>query len=474
MAATLLLPIDEVYKLFAFCGALYYGGMAVDLVGCPALVGEIIVGMLLGPEVADMFSDEMVAAIKVAGQAGLCLMVLEGGISMDADVLREKGVRAVVLAATGTVLPVLLGWAVLLALGDSFYSALAGGIALSSTAIGFTMRMMTDMNLLQTAEGQLITAAAMIDDVFSLILLSMISVVQDAVQEDDGWSSNVTTGNTAAEGGRKSAGGWAWTICRPILASAVVSVLGYLCFKIVSSQAASISKAVEGRLPARLVEDKERWKHRQEETMLLVLVGGGTLAAWLANGLHSTLLLGVFVVGASFCTVQLARDSWVHIAPLSAWTSRFFFGATVGFQVPVSDLFGPVQDNFGPGLLLTLAAILGKWLSGAWGVDIFHGGTFAGKVYWGTFMRVGCAMIGRGELGFQLATTAKADGILTEKAYSATIWSLLLATLLGPYAFRLSMKLTPCGLEKRDADGMAPAPAAASLEGARIHKAPDI
>ena len=38
-------------------------------------------------------------------------------------------------------------------------------------------------------------------------------------------------------------------------------------------------------------------------------------------------------------------------------------------------------------------------------------------------------------------------GILTPEAYSATIWALLLATLLGPYAFRLSMKLTPCGLD---------------------------
>ena len=52
----------------------------------------------------------------------------------------------------------------------------------------------------------------------------------------------------------------------------------------------------------------------------------------------------------------------------------------------------------------TLAAVLGKWLSGAWGVSICHGGRVAGVAYWGTFMRVGCAMIGRGELGFQLAT----------------------------------------------------------------------
>ena len=137
---TLLTPIGQVYWLFAFAGALYYGGLAFDLVGCPALVGEIVVGMVLGPDVADMFSADMVSSLITVGQAGLMLMVLEGGISMDADVLRAKGIRAVVLAATGTALPVLLGWGTMAVLGHGSLEALASGIALSSTAIGFTMR----------------------------------------------------------------------------------------------------------------------------------------------------------------------------------------------------------------------------------------------------------------------------------------------------------------------------------------------
>ncbi|KAL1507356.1 hypothetical protein AB1Y20_008202 [Prymnesium parvum] len=426
----LLLPVAEVYKLFAFSGALYYGGAAFDALGCPALVGEILVGMLLGPQAAEFLSADLVASLQVAGQAGLCLMVLEGGISMEASVLREKGVRAVVLAATGTALPVLLGWAAMLAMGESVYSALASGIALSSTAIGFTMRMMTEMNLLSTPEGQLITAAAMIDDVFSLILLSMLSVLKDEALDEEG-------------SGAEADGLWrAWTICRPLLASLIVSLFSVACFFVVEAFSPALGTRI-GRWPHRL---RTAVEERKEELILLVLIGGGVCAAWLSDGLYSTLLLGIFGVGAAFCTQPVARDAWRHVAPVQLWASRFFFGATVGFQIPVRDLFR--GGNLGPGLLLTLVAILGKWLSGAWGVNIFHDGKFAGKVYWGTFMRVGCAMIGRGELGFQLATTARNDGIITSEAYSATIWALLLATLLGPYAFRLSMKLTPCGLQK--------------------------
>lgn len=421
--STLLLPVGEVYKLFAFCGALYYGGVAFDVLGCPALVGEIVMGMVLGPYAGELFSNELVSALKIAGQAGLMLMVLEGGLSMDADVLRQKGIRAVVLAATGTVLPVLLGWAVMLALGHSSMCSLASGIALSSTAIGFTMRMMTDMGLLSTAEGQLITAAAMIDDIFSLILLSMLTVVQ-AESVD------------------------AWIFLRPLLASAVVTGLGFVGFRLVDRNAGSCEGLV-ARLPPAL---QHAAHERREETILFVLVGLGALAAWLSEGLYSTLLLGIFSVGACFCTVPLAKQSYEHVQPLQAWASRFFFGATVGFQVPVSDLFA--GGNVGQGFVLLMPAIFGKWASGAWGTSIWSDGRFAGKAYWGTFNRVGCAMIGRGELGFQLATTSRAAGILSPEAYSATIWALLLATLLGPYAFRLSMRLTPCGLEttpKKDA-----------------------
>lgn len=434
---TLLLPVGEVYKIFAFCGALYYGGLAFDLIGCPALVGEIVVGMLLGPDVANIFSSELVVALMVAGQAGLCLMVLEGGICMDAAVLREKGVRAVVLAATGTVLPVILGWATMLAMGHESMTALASGIALSSTAIGFTMRMMTDMNLLDTAEGQLITAAAMIDDVFSLILLAMLTVVQDDALTS---SANSSVANAPAVADVDAAAR-AWTVCRPLLASGVVTILGFGAFRIVHSSSGAVGRAVDRASP----RVRATLLARQDETMLLILLGGGTLAAWLSEGLFSTLLLGAFTVGAIFCTQPLARAAWLHVAPIQAWAARCFFGASVGFAVPVRDLLDGA--NFAPGLLLTVAAILGKWLSGAWGTSLYHNGTCGGKVYWGTFMRVGCAMIGRGELGFQLATSARASGILTPEAYSATIWALLLATLLGPYAFKLSMRFTPCGLE---------------------------
>lgn len=342
---------------------------------------------------------------------------------MDAAVLRTKGVRAVVLAATGTALPVLLGWAMMLALGNSSTAALASGIALSSTAIGFTLRLMTDMGLLETQEGQLITAAAMIDDVFSLILLAMLTVIQESESGSGAGSSSNNIG---------------WLVVRPLFASVVVLAFGYTTFLLVDRGSLEL---LPTKLPQAMVKAVEA---HAAECWLLLLVGGGVIAAWLAEGFYSSQLLGIFALGTVFCTCTTAQESFSAIAPLQAWLSRLFFGATVGFVVPLHDLFE--GGAFGEGLVLTLAAILGKFLSGAWAENVFGEGPtpegFGNKYYWGAFLRVGCAMIGRGELGFMLAITSLEDGIITRRAYSTTIWALILATLIGPFAFRISRRVT--------------------------------
>lgn len=239
----------------------------------------------------------------------------------------------------------------------------------------------------------------MIDDVFSLILLSMLTVVQEADQ-----GGGVDT----------------WIFLRPLLASFVVTVVGFVSFRLVDAHwAAFAARVARGSPRVRGVLHS-----RAQETMLLVLLGVGALAAWLSEGLFSTLLLvrlastdrssllrdwteigprlgcdrgeiaspaaagrrrrqhralqsaesppslaalprrrqGIFCVGAAFCTVPLAREAYVHVTPVQAWASRCFFGATVGFQIPVNDLFS--GGNVGQGVVLTIAAILGKWLSG--------------------------------------------------------------------------------------------------------------
>jgi len=110
---------------------------------------------------------------------------------------------------------------------------------------------------------------------------------------------------------------------------------------------------------------------------------------------------------------------------------RMFFAASVGFSIPVYALFHTQALLFG--LALTVVAFLGKFLSGAFAATSPHP--------WLSACQVGCAMIGRGELGFMMASESLESGLLGDIAFSATVWALVLATLGGPLLFKQAARL---------------------------------
>ena len=108
-----------------------------------------------------------------------------------------------------------------------------------------------------------------------------------------------------------------------------------------------------------------------------------------------------------------------YVAPVSAWTSRIFF-ASIGFAVPATELFS--AEALGYGALLTAIAILTKVVTG-----VFE---------WESKFSIGWAMVGRGELGLVMAEEAFRTGLTDELTFAATVWALLIATLISPLIFR--------------------------------------
>ena len=122
-----LVPLLQISVLL---GALWGAGEVAETLGLPALVAEILVGMLLGPEGTDLVPH--VDAFTAAGQLGLLLLVLEGGLHVEMATIRRVGSKAFAIAISGTTLPVLLSMAVLPALPPfSLRDALVAGTSLS-------------------------------------------------------------------------------------------------------------------------------------------------------------------------------------------------------------------------------------------------------------------------------------------------------------------------------------------------------
>ena len=381
--------------------ALVAGGWAAKRVDAP-LVGEIVVGMLLGPSgLVPTLPDYAVRAVFLVGDLGLVLLVMEGGLSVDVPSLRRVGSVACLIAVAGTALPIALGTAFMVAAGFDATTGVVAGTALSSTSIGMATRLMATFGELSTPLGALVCVAAMVDDVLSLVILAIIS--EGLANGSDSRSSNGSKALTAAT---------------PALVSVAVVIIAAILFRTVPS-AISLVKSRTTRGDENAAFD----------AVVLASMLALTLAATVGAGaVGSTHLLGAFAGGMAFASVDGARRVWERDASaVAAWTHSIFFLA-VGFHVPLTDMFVPLK-GFGLGVGYAVPAIVGKLVTG------FIVGADVRKAF-----VVGWAMVGRGELGFVMAGSAFRNGLLDSTAYVASVWALLVATLVSPIQMRAALR----------------------------------
>ena len=155
---------------FSFA-SIWCAGKAASKLGLPTLVGEILVGVVLGPPLANLMP--VPEALMLFGEVGLMLLVLEAGLDVDFDMLKLIGLRGIAIAITGSLTPLALG-ALLSSsfMGLEWKAALAVGCTLAPTSMGIALNVLKQAKMLDTPTGQLIIAAAVLDDVIALLLLS--------------------------------------------------------------------------------------------------------------------------------------------------------------------------------------------------------------------------------------------------------------------------------------------------------------
>ena len=165
----------------ALFGAKLFGELA-ERVGQPAVLGELLAGILLGPSVLGLvpLSD----AIFVLAEIGVVLLLFEVGLETNLEDLVRVGAPALAVALAGMVLPFAGGYFVTRALGYETLTATFVGAALTATSIGITARVLSELKVLATREGQIILGAAVVDDVLGLVILAVVSKVAGGAQID--------------------------------------------------------------------------------------------------------------------------------------------------------------------------------------------------------------------------------------------------------------------------------------------------
>ncbi|KAF9280353.1 hypothetical protein BGZ68_007296 [Mortierella alpina] len=472
-----------------FAVSLWLSGTLFDEIVRCRLLGELLIGLIFGNIAVGTLLPADKSIIALAGELGVLGLIFEAGVGTNLAKVLKAGPRAALVATLGTVVPLATGFGFMYGLShldhiqaldrsaggtsqsaQSVTEATASGAALASTSIAIAVTMMKQQHVLDTPVGTLITTAAMLDDVVSLILLGIVSSIGQ---------SESTSGS----------GIQPMTVIQPVLAS-----LGIICVGIFGCVVVARIKAkktfnvgleldmgdpsymsdsrhsldeteIEKSADARVQRDDtegcdERQKSRNhpgrfwtrvihlynrfEATIRLAgMVIAGLGYSILAEYLGSSRLLGAFVAGvffSPFSHLQHEYEQQVTNRIQPALSALFF--ASIGMAIPLTKILEPVL--FGWGLVYAVIASLAKLTTmiavSSKDSSASASGLHSSRISYNVRWMVGTAMIARGELGLLMAQQAQQQGVMSPTAMVVTTWSVVLCTLIGIGALGLVMK----------------------------------
>ena len=368
-------------------------GEAAHRLGQPAVLGELVAGVLLGPSVLGVVG--LTESVLLAAEIGVLLLLFEVGLETDLEELIAVGGPAIAVAIVGIVLPMAGGFAVARAAGATTLVSLFAGAALTATSISITARVLSELKVLDTREGQIILGAAVADDVLGLVVLAVVTQV-------------VRSGSVDAVAMGRST----------LLAVAFLA-------------AALVLGIPVGRRLIHVVG-----KAGARGGLLAVSVAFAMLIAYFAFRAGSAPIVGAFAAGLALARTNRRGDITNAVKPVVDIFAPLFF-VSIGAQVDVARLNPFHAPNRAP-----LAIALGLTLVGA------AGKFAAGYCAWGPVRRafIGVGMIPRGEVGLIFASLGNQTGALPPEIFVAVVLAIFATTFMAPPLLeRLRPRTEPSG-----------------------------
>ncbi len=393
------------------------GGDLFERVKAPAVLGELVMGMIIGNlhlfgiDFFEPFKHNL--TLEILAEIGVIILLFEVGLESTVKEMMKVGVTSFMVAIFGVVAPFFLGWgtSVLFLPEASIYVHIFIGATLTATSVGITARVLKDIGKIDTREAKIILGAAVIDDILGLVILAVVTGVISAVAQ-------------GAESGVSSATVF-WIVFK-----AVAFVFGAI---IVGSWI----------LPAFF---KFGFRLRVGGVLLSFSLLVCFLLAYLAGKIGLAPIVGAFAAGLILEEVHFKgfHDRGEHhitdlIGPIATFLVPIFF-VRMGMLVDLTT-FGEVQI-LGFAAVLTVAAIIGKQ---ACSLAIFDKTT--------NRMAIGLGMIPRGEVGLIFAGIGanlmlNGEAVISTSTYSAVVIMVIVTTLVTPPALIYSMLRKSSGGEK--------------------------
>lgn len=383
----------------------------------PGVLGELLVGMAIGPYALGHFHWPLVGQLfalapggeavspelhAIATFASIILLFLSG-LETDLSTFLRYSVAGTIVGIGGVVFSFFLG------AGCALWFGLAGGwmdptalflgAIATATSVGISARILSERRKMDSPEGVTILAAAVFDDVLGIIVLAVV------------------IGMVRASGEGQSI---AW---RDILAIAG-KAFGFW-----------IGATVVGLLFARRFSRLLK-SFKSTEAIAALALGFALLLAGLSEMVGLAMIIGAYIMGLSLSRTDLVQVIQKEIEGLHNVLVPVFFG-TMGMMVNLGAVHAVLKVGLVYALLAVVSKVLGCGIPALFCGFNRHGAT-----------RIGVGMLPRGEVALIVAGIGLTSGAIGQDVFGIAILMTLVTTLLGPLLLAGSFENPVSGLRK--------------------------
>lgn len=359
--------------------------------GQPAVLGELLAGLILGPTVLDMlhwpvFSDPHLGeSLSHLAHLGVLFLMFIAGLEVDIAAMTAAGRPAVLAGFLGVLAPVVLGMAAALPFGFTLERGIFMGLVLAATSVSISAQTLMELGVLQTRVGIGLLSAAVVDDVLVILLLSLF---------------------VALVGGGSSVVAILWVLAKMALFLVVALWVGMRVVPLLS--------ALVDELP-------------MSEGVMALAVVLTLLFAWSAEALGGVAAItGAFLAGIAFSGTPLRQDVERGMHTIAyAWLVPVFF-VSIGLEANARALG---WEGVPFALLIVAVAVVSKVVGCGLGARL--GGFSPGEA-----LRLGVGMVSRGEVGLIVASVGMGAGLIQEGTFATVVIMVLATTLLTPIMLR--------------------------------------
>ncbi len=390
-----LMVLVYVLLIIAFAKAM---GELVTRVNQPAIVGEMLAGLVLGPFVLgkifvhsleDMYPKSEADFLSLLADLGMLFLMLYSGLQFSTEAIRSSSRLGTSVAAAGIVIPLIAGYFVGSLFGFEGPTLAFIALAMSVTALPVTLRILVDLEVMKTKTAETITSAALITDALLMLGLSLV----------------LASGNPS-----ESITGF----------DVVLLSVGFILFFVLA--------LLIGKYIVPYVYRLLKWM-RTGEAAFAVAIGFAIAFAILAERLGLPAVIGAFIAGLLLRQTGKGLKTWDRVEGiLSGVTMGFFapiFFVLIGFSVDFNMVSGSIPLLLAVVLIAVVGKIVGSYIPArALGVKRNEA------------LAIGSMMMGKGAMELVFARIALQNGLIEEDLFSVLVLMAFISTMLAPVMFK--------------------------------------